>query len=303
VHLPLDTLQQLRRHRAALAISNELGARTAGAALYRKLKPHFRLIAWVEAADASERSRGVARRVLRRLLIRQIDAFLAVGTTSEEYLQSLGIPKTKIFKAVYATDDARFSREELLRQPGTERRLLYVGQLVERKGVLPFLKVLSGWAKDHPGEFVEFTIAGEGPLRGDLEKLTLPANLKTLFPGACRYEDLPAVYGQAGIFVLPSFADTWAVVVNEAMAAGLPVLGSLYAQAVRELVRDGREGWTFEPDRAEQMYGAIDRMMQTSLVELDRMRVSAQRRALELTPEAAAEFIDAAIVACFRNQK
>ena len=54
---------------------------------------------------------------------------------------------------------------------------------------------------------------------------------------------------KVGVLVFPTLADEWGLVVNEALAAGVPVLGSLYSQAVEELVRDGENGWTFRPDR------------------------------------------------------
>ena len=53
------------------------------------------------------------------------------------------------------------------------------------------------------------------------------------------------VYAKASLFAFPTLADEWGVVVNEAMAAGLPVLGSIYSQAVEELVEDGVSGWVF----------------------------------------------------------
>jgi len=114
------------------------------------------------------------------------------------------------------------------------------------------------------------------------------------------YEELPRIYSEAGLFVLPTLADTWGVVVNEALAAGLPVLGSMRAQAVTELVDDGKNGWTFEPGRPEEIYSAIDRAMNASCEQLDAMRAHARSTALALTPDDAARFIDDAIAATLK---
>jgi glycosyltransferase involved in cell wall biosynthesis len=300
VHFPVDTVQQLRRFSPDVMISVEMGVRTLLAALYRKLHPKSRLIVWVEVADSTERSRGLARRMLRKILSRYVDAFLALGSRAEEYLRQMGAGETKIFRAVYATDLARFSSNVLHRPPRSARRLLYVGRLVELKGLIPFLKVLSGWAASNPEQTVEFSLAGEGPLRVPLERLPVPSNIKLTFLGAFQYDELPAIYAGAGIFVLPTLADTWAVVVNEALAGGLPVLGSVYAQAVEELIQEGRNGWTFHADRPEEIGSAIDRMMKTPLDELDRMRAHARGTALTLTPEHVAGLIDHAVRACVR---
>ena len=181
------------------------------------------------------------------------------------------------------------------------KRLLYVGQIIERKGLTHFLSALSRWAENHSEERAELLIAGDGPLRPTIEAMNLPKNLRCLFLGSVSYEDLPAVYARAGIFAFPTLADTWGVVVNEAMAAGLPVLGSVYSQAVQEMVADGVSGWTFRPDDVDEMYGAIERAMSSSAAALNQMRRCARDRALELTPEHVADLIEAAIRACLEG--
>ncbi len=106
----------------------------------------------------------------------------------------------------------------------------------------------------------------------------MPANLRLAFLGRVEYENLAAIYVEAGIFVFPSLADAWGVAVNEAMASGLPVLGSIYSQAVEELVEDGRSGWVFHPDDSAEVYRAIDRSMNTPIAALNEMRENARRR-------------------------
>ncbi len=298
VHIPLDTLAQLRRFSPDVVISTEMGARTVFAILHRKLNPASRLIIWAEAAESTERGRGLARHIARKVLVKHADAFLAVGTSAVKYLERIGAPPARIFKIAYTTDNVRFATIPLTRTRRQERRLLYCGQFVERKGLLPFLRALSVWASDHPDQAVEFALAGDGPLRRQLTELPMPDNVKLEFPGAFQYRDLPAVYASAGVFVLPTLADTWAVVVNEALLSGLPVLGSVYAQAVEELIQDGYNGWIFKPDNAEDSYRAIDRMMKANGLELETMRTRAREVASLLTPERVAALIEAAVHSC-----
>lgn len=298
VHVPLDTLQQLRRFSPDVIISAEMGARTTLAIAYRKLNPRTRLIIWAEAAESTESGRGWMRHAARRLFVKHADAFLAVGTSAVNYLESIGAPPDKIFKIAYTTDIDRFATTPLARRANKARRLLYCGQFVERKGLIPFLKVLSQWAVDHPSQEIDVALAGDGPLRVPLSKLPLAGNVKLEFLGVFQYDDLPEIYGSAEVFVLPTLADTWAVVVNEALLAGLPVLGSAYAQAVDELIQEGRNGWIFRPDNAEDTYRAIDRMMNTSAAELEAMRVYGRKLASELSPERVADLIGNAVNGC-----
>ncbi len=302
IHFPVDTLSQLKSFRADIVISWEMGVRTMLSAVYRWTHRASRLIVWAETAEATEHGRGIIRRLLRRTIHRAVDGFLVTGDSGARYLRSLGIGDRKIFKIAYTTDISRFLSASVTRAVENTQRLLYVGQLIERKGLLQFMEALSRWAALHPDRKVEFVVAGDGPLREKLEGLKTPANLKLVLLGNIDYQELPAVYAQAGIFVLPTLADTWAVVVNEAMAAGLPVLGSTYGQAVSELVQDGLNGWTFQPDTGDEMFQALDRCMNMPLDELDRMRERARAAAMRLTPDYVTGLIDRAIL-CVAGRK
>jgi hypothetical protein len=136
---------------------------------------------------------------------------------------------------------------------------------------------------------VEFWLLGDGPLQTKLQQLPLPDNLRLRFLAPIPYQELPGIYAQAGILAFPTLADEWGMVINEAMASGLPVLASLYSQAVEELVSDGETGWVFHPDRAEEMYAALDRALRASPEELAVMRVKARERLAPFTPALAAD--------------
>ncbi len=295
VHFPLDTIAQLARYKPDVVISVEMGVRTLLALIYARITRGCRLLIWTEVTAATEQGRGKMRGLVRRMLARNADGFLAVGAGGAAYVKSLGAPAEKIFQIAYTTDMQPFLRINAARSEQAARRLLYAGQLVERKGLEPFLKVMSQWAAAHPERQIEFVIAGDGPLAEVLRSTAMPANAKLLFRGALQYEELPSVYSQAGIFVLPTLADTWGVVVNEALASAVPVMGSVYSQAVNEMVEDGKTGWTFQPVSESDMYRALERAMLCSLDELAAMRQRARARALQITPELVASLIDTAV--------
>jgi glycosyltransferase involved in cell wall biosynthesis len=158
-----------------------------------------------------------------------------------------------------------------------------------------FLQALTSWATVYPEHPIEFTIVGSGPERSRLAEMPMRPNVKLIFIGNLQYNELPEIYADSGILVLPTLADTWAVAVNEALASGLPVLGSVYSQAVEEMVQDGSNGWTFRADQPEEMFQALDRALKTSVSDLNVMRQHARARALAVTPEAAAAAFDDAL--------
>jgi glycosyltransferase involved in cell wall biosynthesis len=294
-HFPYDTLLRLNREKPDVVISIQLGFRTLQAAIYRKLFRKSRLIIWTGLSEHTEKGLPGWRIVQRKALLSAADAVLVNGRSGVSYLMSLGIPRKKIFLEPYCAEIFPYLQLPLERRGNAVRRLLYVGQLSTRKGIAPFLNVLSEWLRNHPAEKCELWIAGDGPLREQLEGMPSTPQLAVRFLGSVAYERLPELYAQGGIFVFPTLADEWGVVVNEALAAGLPVLGSLYSQALEELVQDGVNGWTFRPDRPKEIYSALDRMMTTGEEEIHAMRRAGRARASSLTPEFGAKCFHAAI--------
>lgn len=288
-HFPYDTLPLLMADRPDVVISTQLGFRTIQSALYRAMRKRSRLVIWVDASEHTEKRVGRLQTSLRRILLRRADAILAVGQSGRRYVEKLEIPNARVVEIPFVTDLTAFQSCPLARDAKAEHRLIYVGQLIERKGLIPFVRDLASWARAHSGRNCECWFVGDGPLRGVLEKTERPRNLVLKFLGSVPYAALPNLYSQAGVCVLPTLADTWALVVNEALAAGTPILGSFYSQAVEQLVRDGENGWTYYPDRPGEFRCALDRVFSISGRELARMRQAARASVEHLTPEFAVE--------------
>jgi glycosyltransferase involved in cell wall biosynthesis len=98
-------------------------------------------------------------------------------------------------------------------------------------------------------------LLGDGPLRGELEGRISELGIRNsvLLPGFKQYSDLPTYYGLAGAFVHVSTTEQWGLVVNEAMASGLPVLVSNRCGCATDLVEVGRNGFTFDPGDFEAL--------------------------------------------------
>ena len=97
----------------------------------------------------------------------------------------------------------------------------------------------------------------------------------------------------ADICVNPTFADEWGLVPIEALASGIPVLGSFYAQSVETVVKDGHNGWVFRTDDTDSVVKAIDAAMACSNEQLAEMQDACRQSVAHITPEATAE--------CFAN--
>jgi glycosyltransferase involved in cell wall biosynthesis len=168
---------------------------------------------------------------------------------------------------------------------------VYVGSLSERKGVSVMVEGAALWGKRHPEARLRLLIVGDGPERERVRGVTVPSNVDLEYAGAVAYEELPGWYARAGIAIFPTRGDEWGLVVNEATAAGIPVLGSEYAQAVDELIEDGVNGWRFRPDDADQVAVAIERALATPTTTLNEMRARARQTGSAITPQVSAEKI------------
>lgn len=285
VHIPYDTLGRLRRIRPEVILSDELGARTAQALIYRWLHPDSRLIIWATISEHTEEGRSAAQKFLRRTLLPFADAVLVNGASGARYIRGFGVEDERIFVAPQVTDQIPFCSLPLERQKAEQRRLIYAGRLIELKGLTKFLSVLCLWCAAHSELQVEFWLVGDGPERQRLSEITLPSNLQLRFYGNIGYDKLPEFYARAEIMVFPTLADTWGLVVNEAMASGLPILGSTHSQAVEDLVEDGVTGWTFRPDFPDEMHTAIDHSLMITHEKLQQMSIAARKAVEHLTPE------------------
>src|ERR1035441_6959071 len=98
-------------------------------------------------------------------------------------------------------------------------------------------------------------LLGDGPLRSALNSQLSTLNLHShvLLPGFKQYPDLPVYYGLASAFIHASTTEQWGLVVNEAMASGLPVLVSNRCGCATDLVQAGVNGFTFDPYNEQEM--------------------------------------------------
>ena len=158
--------------------------------------------------------------------------------------------------------------------------------------MIEFAKTLKNWCKANPQREVVFQLAGAG----DVAAAVLAEqddNLKIELLGDLNQAELRLANRDADMSVNPSFADEWGLVPIEALASGMPVLGSRYAQSVETVVRDGENGWVFETDDVESMEKAIDAAMACTNEQLHAMQDICRQSVAHITPVATAE--------CFSN--
>ncbi|PHQ33420.1 glycosyltransferase family 4 protein [Rhodopirellula bahusiensis] len=303
VHVPYDTLKQLKRIRPDVVISHELGARSLAAARYCR-RSGARLVLATFMSEHTEQGRGRVRSWARRRLIRSADAITYNGPSCREVLLSLGAREDQLFHLPYAADD-RIAATETQRpaESDVRRKLLCIGQLSQRKGVLPLVRQASDFCAAN-NEAIEITFVGDGPCRSELETLAsgsstddnapIDSRLKIHLLGNRPAAELPELMRAHGAIIAPTLADEWLLVTNEGMHAGMPIIGSIYAQSVTTLVRNGRNGWQYDPLASEatsstlNLSGALKSYLATDESTIKAMRENAKHDIREYTPQRSA---------------
>ena len=295
LHFPWDTFAQLRGLRPDVIISAEFGLRSLFSAVYRRRSSRAALVLWATLSERTEESRGRARRGLRRWLARRADRVIVNGASGRRYVERLGMPSARVDEIPQVALPSFADVASAQAQGFGIAHLVFVGQLTQRKGLDRFLPSLDEWARAHPTRALTLSIAGSGPQAAALESSPSPPNLEIRLVGEVEPSALPDLYAGADALVFPTLADEWGLVVNEALAAGVPVLGSIHSQAVVELCDEGATGWLFDPEDPTSARAAIERALATNDDELARMRELARARVRALTPEWAADRIAATI--------
>ena len=287
LHIPYDTWPQLRRWRPDVILTGELGARSLQAVAYAR-RTRTPVVIWAMLSDRLENGRGSLRKAARRWLARNADSIIVNGESGARYFHQLGTADDRLLRVHQAVDMRALLQLPLERAPESEYSFLHVGTVSERKGVHVLLAGVRDWADANPKTPITLTLVGDGPLRSKLAAQATPLNLTVHWAGSVPYDELPCWYAKGGVLLFPSFGDEWGLVVNEALAAGVPVAGSAYSQAVEELMRDSVNGWVFVPEDATSITAMLERIFGTEPDALRAMRSAARESVRELTPESTA---------------
>jgi glycosyltransferase involved in cell wall biosynthesis len=253
--------------------------------------------------------------MLKRRIVDLYSTALVGGQRHIEYLVELGMPRERIFTGYDVVDNAYFARRALeIRNSKSEIRTRYglpenyflaSARFIEKKNLARLIRAYAeyrdrsqgtgvtdpGYNGDAPWDLV---LLGDGPLRETLNSQisTLNSQSHVHFPGFKQYDELPVYYALANAFIHASTTEQWGLVVNEAIASGLPVIVSNRCGCVPELVQDN--GFTFEPTDEHELTSRLLQMASLSDDERRRLGDASYRIATNFAPERFSEGLEQA---------
>lgn len=253
--------------------------------------------------NAWDFERKPLQEAIKHGIVAHYGAGLATNESQMGYLAQLGIPSDGIATGYNAIDNDFFRVEAERIRAGSElppeiagtmpkkargRYFLASNRFIPKKNLIRLLDAYAAFRSDRANDVADWPLVllGDGELRPEIEAKIAELGLAShvYLPGFLQLDALVGYYGTAGAFVHASTTEQWGLVINEAMAAGLPVAASRRCGATQYLIEDGVTGFSFDPFVTEEITAALRKIavLPISSPLLDAARTKVQ----ELRPEA-----------------
>ena len=223
------------------------------------------------------------RLILGKILFKLSTGFLCGGTANKLLYQYYGVPDEKLVPFAYSWgyESLLAVSEELKPQRAQIRAdmailedsnvILYCGRLSKGKGLF---ELLHAYERLSSADNV-LVMVGDGELRDSMQKYVTEHNLgSVLFVGFQNRQDIPKYYAMADVLILPSYRETWGIVVSEAMCFGLPIVATNQVGAALDLVKDGHNGYVVPIGDSEALANKIEEL--SALPKEERMTMGSR---------------------------
>lgn len=238
------------------------------------------LILWVDEW-------GMPKPLLRRfiepvikLIITRSSSVIAHGKRHYEYFRKLGVKKSNIFTTgsvswITPTKEDHKIASTLSRK-FEGKKILYVGGLIERKGVQYLIKAFAKLAREN--EDLYLWVVGDGSEKNSLMDLArkLRIERKVNFFGWVSHSEIAPYFLAADMLVLPSWNEPWGLVINEAMSVGKPIITTYGVGSCLDLVKNGINGFIVSPRNSEALYGSIKKIIGSECLQKNMSKKSLQ---------------------------
>lgn len=247
---------------------------------------------------------------VKRYLLSCFTGALVGGTPHRKYLCDLGMAESRIFDGYDAIDNLYFMEtSQRIRNNEQELRLHYklpgkyflaCSRFIKKKNLLRLIDAYQIYLKKSKARSFHLVLMGDGEMMGELRDRVQQYDIGDVvhFVGFRQYADLPVYYSLASCFILASTSEQWGLVVNEAMASGLPVLVSKRCGCCEDLVEEGVTGFSFDPFNIEQLGSLLQDISMSQ--NLKKMGSEALRKVSDWGPE---KFARQALAACLNAQQ
>lgn len=201
---------------------------------------------------------------LKGWILKGYKAALVGGNPQKRYLIKLGMHTKAIFLGYDVVGNETFHPIKIksLSKPLDTPYFLAINRFVPKKNILILLAAYATYRQTVGANAWGLVLCGDGPLRPQIEQCIVELALQNSvhLPGFLQQDELLPYFAHAKYFVHASTQEQWGLVVNEAMAAGLPVLVSNCCGCFEDLVVEGVNGFGFDPENSQQLTNLMLKM-------------------------------------------
>ena len=251
-----------------------------------------KIILW-SSSTRDDHPRTFTKEAIKSYMVKRCHAFNVYGSKSKEYIASLGANKNAILITGNTTDNSFYRRET--EKARLQKNVLYqqfsipyhnfifIGRFAEEKNLTRLLDAYRDLQASNPNWGL--ILVGDGPQKTEIVDYIKTLGLRNVFmPGFIQKENIPKYMAVSDVLVLPSVSEPWGLVVNEAMASGLPVLVSNRCGCCANIVREGINGFSFHPYDTNRLHTLMKNMAEGNY-DLIKMGQAASATINDYTPE------------------
>jgi glycosyltransferase involved in cell wall biosynthesis len=249
-----------------------------------------KFVIYSEAPDPTferPRLKRLVRAWFGRWVARNAAGLLAISHFAAEYFTGLGFPGRNVYPFGYFR--AACGSADVKTGSGERIEIVFVGQLVHRKGVDILLEAMSPLFGQHPG--LVLTVIGAGDdlhaLRERAESLGVGG--RVVLEGVVPSDEIQSRLKRADALVLPSRWDGWGLVINEALSVGVPVIASNQCGAA-DLIQHGVNGYVFRSEDVEDLRACLRSFLKKP-ADLTSLRKAAADTGRVVSAEAVAPYM------------
>lgn len=242
---------------------------------------------WGDSNALSDQSRSLKRFVKKiyvRYVLTKVIGTMVCGSLGRQFFVNFGADPKKVYLVPYEPDYPQIeslpaetiaTASKQFELHPNRRRIVYSGRLVPLKRVDLILNAFAKIAADRPDW--DLVIVGDGTQKNTLQAL-VPNELKSRVKWLGFLKDqtlVSAVYRCSDVLCIPSDYEPWALVVNEAAAAGMAIVASNVVGAAAELVRDNVNGKVFPSKDLDALTTALRHV--TDPTQIDRLKSESRK--------------------------
>ena len=245
------------------------------------------------------------KEIIKSWIVKQFDAALVGGNPHKRYLVNLEFSAESIFLGYDVVGNENFHPDNIrnLPEPINKPYFLAINRFVTKKNLSFLISAYFTYCQVIGENAWHLVLCGNGELRPELEQQIRELNLTEFvhMPGFLQQHELLPYFSHASCFIHASIQEQWGLVVNEAMAAGLPVLISNRCGCYEDLIIEGVNGFGFDPENQEELTNLMIKMSSGD-VDLDSMGKASLQHIEKYSPDYFAQGLNHAIKYALKNR-